>query len=318
MTFHYDLPKDRIAQRPVYPYDRAKLLVVNRSGELIEKVFYELDKLLTAKDLLVFNDTKVIKARYFGTLESGAEVEIVLEKKLSDDRWIVFGSPMKKLKIGTMIIFSALMSAVVEDKTDSRTVLIRFIGKDEVGTMPIPPYIRDGRGDELDIKDYQTIFAKEEGSIAAPTASLHFTEDLVNRLINKGIKHTFLTLHVGTSSIFPVEDKPGSERFLISDETIELVEKTKKQGGRVISVGTTTCRALESYGSKEGETDLFITPGYKFKYVDSLITNFHQPGTTHLLLVEALIGSELLEKSYNYALENEFRFLSYGDGMIIL
>jgi len=318
VTFHYDLPKDRIAQRPVYPYDRAKLLVVNRSGELIEKVFYELDKLLTAKDLLVFNDTKVIKARYFGTLESGAEVEIVLEKKLSDDRWIVFGSPMKKLKIGTMIIFSALMSAVVEDKTDSRTVLIRFIGKDEVGTMPIPPYIRDGRGDELDIKDYQTIFAKEEGSIAAPTASLHFTEDLVNRLINKGIKHTFLTLHVGTSSIFPVEDKPGSERFLISDETIELVEKTKKQGGRVISVGTTTCRALESYGSKEGETDLFITPGYKFKYVDSLITNFHQPGTTHLLLVEALIGSELLEKSYNYALENEFRFLSYGDGMIIL
>lgn len=318
MRFHYDLSEDRIAQRPVYPYDRAKLLVVNRSGELIEKVFYELDQLLTPKDLLVFNDTKVIKARYFGALESGAEVEIVLEKKLSDDKWIVFGSPMKKLKTGTIIIFSALMSAVVEEKNDSRTAVIRFIGKDEVGTMPIPPYIRNGRGDELDLKDYQSIFAKEEGSIAAPTASLHFTEDLLNRLKNKGVEFAFLTLHVGTSSIFPVEDKPGSERFSISDETIDLVEKTKNNGGRVIAVGTTTCRALESYGSKVSETDLFIIPGYKFKYVDSLITNFHQPGTTHLLLVEALIGSKLLEKSYKYALDNEFRFLSYGDGMIII
>lgn len=318
MRFHYDLPKDRIAQRPVYPYDKAKLLVVNRSGELSEKVFYDLDQLLTAKDLLVFNNTKVILARLFGTFESGGEVEVMLQEKLTHDRWKVFGYPMKKFKKNSVIIFSSKLSGVIEERPDLKTAIIRFIGNDEIGTMPIPPYIRDGKGDDQDLKDYQTIFAKEEGSIAAPTASLHFTKELLEKLRNKGVRFAFITLHVGTSSIFPVEDKPGSERFSISKDTIERVENTKKRGGRVIAVGTTTCRALESYGIKEGETDLFITPGYKFKYVDSLITNFHQPQTTHLLLVEALIGSKLLEESYKYALENEFRFLSYGDCMIIL
>lgn len=312
------MPKDRIAQRPVYPYDQARLLVIKRPSDFSEIRFFELDKILSNKDLLVFNDTKVLKARLFGMLESGATVEVMLERKLSEDRWIVFGAPMKKFQVGTIIIFSPSFSAVVEEKINSKNAVLRFIGKDEVGTMPIPPYIRDGRGDEQDLRDYQTIFAKNEGSIAAPTASLHFTEDLITRLRDKGVSFGFLTLHVGASSIFPVYDKPGSENFIIPDETMELVKRTKGNGGRVIAVGTTSCRALESYGQKEGETDLFITPGYKFRFVDCLITNFHQPGTTHLLLVEALLGRDSLEKSYKYALENDFRFLSYGDAMIIL
>jgi S-adenosylmethionine:tRNA ribosyltransferase-isomerase len=318
VTFEYELPRDRIAQRPVYPYDQARLLVVNRECYLFEIRFFELDKILSDKDLLVFNDTKVLKARLFGMLESGTRVEVMLERKLAEDRWLVFGAPMKKFQLGKIIIFSPSFSAVVEEKINSKNAVLRFIGKDDVGTMPIPPYIRDGKGDEQDLRDYQTIFAKNDGSIAAPTASLHFTEDLMRRLKEKGVSFGFLTLHVGASSIFPVYDKPGSENFVVPEETIELVNRTKEKGGRVIAVGTTSCRALESYGQKEGETDLFITPGYKFRFVDCLITNFHQPGTTHLLLVEALLGRESLEKSYKYALENDFRFLSYGDAMIIV
>ena len=338
-AYTYELPKERIAQRPCHPADHAKMLVVDRStGEIRDLLFRDLPSLLSSKDRLVFNDTRVIPARLFGTLDSTgqAAVELLLIEKITDARWVCIGRPLKKIRAKGRVRFGdALWADVIPGDPSADRITVEFQsskGGDvseaiaEHGCMPIPPYIRGGKGDELDEVDYQTIFATNPGSVAAPTASLHFNESLMDRLVNIsrcGVSR--VTLHVGTASFLPVLDNgklrpPGSERFHVTDEATRDISTTKQGGGRVVPVGTTVVRALESsaLGSQVDATELFITPGFQFKRVDCLITNFHQPGTTHLLLVEALLGGDLLTKVYRHALGNDYRFLSYGDGMIIL
>lgn len=333
--FKYELPKERIAQRPIEPTDAARLLVVNKEDNILfEKCFSELDKLLDASTALILNNTRVIPARLFGTfLEDGSKVELLLLKKISSNVWYALGRPMKDFKVGVQFEFPLGLKATILNRLE-RTAEVQFKCDNgnisellkEVGTMPIPPYIRDGVGDEQDKTDYQTLFSKVEGSVAAPTASLHFTLSLIERLKKKGVPIFELTLHVGTASFLPVVSStgqimpPGFEEYLCDESTWEAITQHRNSGGKIVAVGTTAARALESIAGRKilrGTTDLFIQPGYQFQVVDGLITNFHQPGTTHLLLVEALIGRELLEQSYKTALKNEFRFLSYGDAMYI-
>ncbi len=340
--YTYELPKERIAQRPVHPPESARLMVVERStGRIVDSTFASLGEFLPSGSRLVFNDTMVIPARLFGSLSpSGAQIEILLVRRISSSDcgkevvWSCLGRPLKRIRKAERIIFSDELSAVVEESAVLESANIRFISHsekfvDEVlhahGNMPIPPYIREGRGDEEDRKDYQTIFAERPGSVAAPTASLHFSKSLVEDLTRAGVTTSFLTLHVGTASFQPVlvngEVKPpAAESLTIPENTQTEVRDTRAGGGRVIGVGTTVTRALEtmSLGTTSGETELFIVPGYRFQNVDGIITNFHQPGTTHLLLVEAFLGKELLDKVYQHGLQNGYRFLSYGDGMILL
>ncbi|MEY4667606.1 MAG: hypothetical protein RL518_305 [Pseudomonadota bacterium] len=338
-AYTYDLPKERIAQRPCHPADHARMLVVDRStGEIHDRFFFDLPGYITSKDRLVFNDTRVIPARLFGTLDSTgqASVELLLIERITDARWVCIGRPLKKIRAKGRVKFGeTLWADVVAEESSADRITVDFSTSEATpisaaiaahGCMPIPPYIRGGKGDELDEVDYQTIFAKNPGSVAAPTASLHFNEGLMERIhseVRCGVSR--ITLHVGTASFLPVLDNgilrpPGSERFHVSEQVGHEIAETKEGSGRVIAVGTTVVRALESSAqAPRGQaTELFIKPGYKFRLVDSVITNFHQPGTTHLLLVEALLGRELLEKCYMHALAGEYRFLSYGDGMLIL
>lgn len=338
-AYSYDLPKERIAQRPCHPADHAKMLVVNRgTGEIHDRFFCDLPEYLSGRDRLVFNDTRVIPARLFGTLDSSghAAVELLLIEKITDAKWVCIGRPLKKIRAKGRVRFGeTLWAEVIPEESTVDRVTMEFHTSEAThismaiaahGCMPIPPYIRGGRGDELDETDYQTIFAKNPGSVAAPTASLHFNDALMGRLSNEvRCDVSRITLHVGTASFLPVLDNgklrpPGSERFHVTEETSRELAGTKDSGGRVIAVGTTVVRALESSAqeSHADATELFITPGYRFRLVDSVITNFHQPGTTHLLLVEALLGRELLAKVYEHALANDYRFLSYGDGMFIV
>ncbi len=338
-AYTYDLPKERIAQRPCHPADHAKMLVVNRAtGEIHDRFFYDLPRYLSSQDRLVFNDTRVIPARLFGTLESSgqAAVELLLIEKITDARWVCIGRPLKKIRAKGRVRFgNTLWADVIPEESSLERVTVEFHTSEAThismaiaahGCMPIPPYIRGGKGDELDEVDYQTIFAKNPGSVAAPTASLHFNEGLMARLAEEvRCDVSRITLHVGTASFLPVLDNgtlrpPGSERFIVTDAVTREISETKDSAGRVIAVGTTVVRALESSAQMPHAeaTELFIAPGYRFRIVDSVITNFHQPGTTHLLLVEALLGRELLRKVYEHALANEYRFLSYGDGMFIL
>ena len=341
--FNYDLPQEKIAQRPVYPPESAKLLVCNKSNPekivLTDSTFTEIPSYLNPMDLLVINNTKVIPARLFGKVAS-SNVEVLLLKRIKADQWIALGKPGKKLQPKKVINFSkedssasVNLTATIIDRDQDNTFRIVFKSEnystdqaiEKIGNMPIPPYIRKGHSDEKDKEDYQTIFAKINGSIAAPTASLHFSPKLIDEIKQKGIKVAFLTLHVGSASFLPIyrDGKlvpPGTESYECSQETYELIKRTKEEGGRVIAVGTTVTRALESIAqsnSLKGDTTLFITPEYKFKFVDSLITNFHQPGTTHLYIVEAMLGREGVDQVYQHALKSEYRFLSYGDGMMI-
>lgn len=340
--FDYNLPEDRIAQRPVYPADHANLMVIDREGATITcRKFYDLPEILQPGDLLVLNDTRVIPARLFGALSTGAEIELFLLQREGLDSWRCLGRPLKKLKVGSTIILPMGVLGEVIERVNAFEVVVRFRreggdldeGLKEIGSMPIPPYIRGGRGDEQDVIDYQTLFARHEGSVAAPTASLHFTPELIEKLRSMGVEFHYMTLHVGTASfrplwneereeIDPQETRPGAEQFFFTDETVERILAQKRSGGRVIAVGTTIVRALETLGQdltvRQGATELFIVPGHEFRLVDAVITNFHQPRTTHLLLVQALLGQPLLERSYRTALEQEFRFLSYGDAMCIL
>jgi S-adenosylmethionine:tRNA ribosyltransferase-isomerase len=338
-AYTYDLPKERIAQRPCHPADHAKMLVVDRAtGELRDRRFSDLPDFLSSKDRLVFNDTRVIPARLFGTLESTgqAAVELLLIEKITDSRWVCIGRPLKKIRAkGKVRLNDTLWAEVVPGDSSPDRVTVEFHTSENThismaiaahGCMPIPPYIRGGKGDELDEVDYQTIFAKNPGSVAAPTASLHFNDALMDRITNgTGCEVSRITLHVGTASFLPVLDegklrRPGSERFHVNDDTSREMAETKDLGGRVIAVGTTVVRAIESsaHVAHADATELFITPGYHFRIADAVITNFHQPGTTHLLLVEALLGRELLAKVYQHALAHDYRFLSYGDGMFIV
>lgn len=334
--FSYELPADRIAQRPVRPYHEARLLVADLVRETLEESrFINLSQFLSPQDLLVLNDTRVLPVRLFGIFR-GSEVEILLVENTNKNCWSCLGRPARKLKSGSLIKFGDDFSATVLERTDTGLLQVELqtngqsIGEAIAshGVMPIPPYIRKGRADEQDLLDYQTLVAQSPGSIAAPTASLHFTKDLFNSLESKGCRWTTITLHVGTASFLSVlkDDgslrKPGAEFVVPNQRALEVIRKTRESGGRVIAVGTTVARALESpeifESASEFQTELFITPGYSFKVIDGLITNFHQPGTTHLLLVEAMMNRGFLSKAYHFALENEFRFLSYGDGMLII
>lgn len=339
--FWYDLPADRIAQRPVRPYHDAKLLVVDRSsGRLIDKTFLDLPAILGPKDLIVFNNTKVIPARLFGKLEGGSgAIEVLLLEELTNNNWRVLGRPLRKFVQGKVIKFNDNLIAEVKSRTETEAVVFFSTrASKEVtdirsliyshGIMPIPPYIRDGVSDETDIADYQTRFGEVEGSVAAPTASLHFTDEVMGRIKNIGIQIATLTLHLNTASFQPLLDKdtqslksPPAERISVPSGFKEQVIETKKRGGRVIGVGTSVVRSIESifHGAihSNATTDLFIKPGHEFRGLDVVVTNFHQPGTSHLLLVEAFMGRKILTESYSHAMNNSYRFLSYGDGMVI-
>lgn len=339
--YWYDLPQDRIAQRPVYPYDKAKLLVIDRQAESLQDSRFEsFHYFLGPEDLLIFNNTRVMQARLFGEFQdTGGAVEVLLIERTSDPAtWKAMGKPLKKFRPGRKLIFGNGFKAEIVSKAESEC-LIHFedvnaeMLMNEQGLMPIPPYIRQGRSDQQDVVDYQPIFSENEGSIAAPTASLHFTPDLMDQIYFIGASVEFVTLHVGAASFLPLfsesdqlgNKKPLEERYIFSQKVMDKIIETKSRKGKVIAVGTTVVRALETMfhrhqreEGREYKTDLFITPGFEFKAVDALVTNFHQPGTTHMLLVEAFIGHKLLEQSYKHALENEYRFLSYGDGMLVL
>ncbi len=333
--FDFDLPKELIAQRPVSPRDASKLLRIDEG--LSDHVFSELPDMLNEGDLLVFNNTRVIPARLKGK-RGEAGVEITLHKHEGEGTWVAFVKGAKKLRLDDVIMFEDDFSAVVLGK-DGGEVTLRFnrAGAELMealethGGMPLPPYIkREGLADERDKSDYQTVFAQKEGAVAAPTAGLHFTPELLGKLKDKGVKFAYVTLHVGAGTFLPVkvenvaDHKMHAEFGVIDEDCVKLVNDTHEQGGRVVAVGTTSLRLLESAGGEdgvlcpfEGDTDIFITPGYKFKIVDMLTTNFHLPKSTLFMLVSAFAGFEKMKNAYNHAIKQGYRFYSYGDGSLL-
>ena len=335
--FNYELPKELIAQVPIEKRDTSRLLVLNRNtGKTEHKVFHDIIDYLNPGDTLVLNNTKVIPARIYGHRENKEEsIETLLVKDYGNDTWEVLAKPGKKLKIGTTIIFSDRLKAEVIDILEEGERVIKFIYDgifnellDEVGIMPLPPYITE----KLDDKDrYQTVYAKTRGSAAAPTAGLHFTEELLEKIKEKGINIVYVMLHVGIGTFRPVkvenvlEHKMHSEYYEVSEEAARVINETKKRGNKVICVGTTTCRTLESAANEDGtvrsekrETDIFIYPGYKFKVVDNLITNFHLPESTLIMLVSALAGKDNIMSAYNQAVKEKYRFFSFGDATLLI
>lgn len=333
--FDFDLPRELIAQRPVSPRDASKLLRIDT--DLSDHTFADLPEFLNSGDLLVFNNTRVIPARLKGK-RGQASVEITLHKHESADTWITFVKGAKKLRLNEEVRFGGDFAATVLEKNGAEVTLqFNCSGAklmealEEHGGMPLPPYIkRDGLADDRDKLDYQTIFADKEGAVAAPTAGLHFTPELLERLKAKGIQFTYVTLHVGAGTFLPVkvdvvgDHKMHSEFGVIDEVTANLVNETHRTGARVVAVGTTSLRLLESAGSDdgqlkpfEGDTDIFITPGYKFKIVDMLTTNFHLPRSTLFMLVSAFAGFGRMKAAYDYAIESGYRFYSYGDGSLL-
>jgi S-adenosylmethionine:tRNA ribosyltransferase-isomerase len=333
--FDFELPKELIADKPKYPRDQSKLLIVDK--DLSDSVFNQIPDLLNSNDILVFNDTKVIPARLNGK-RGEASIEVTLHKYISDGIWKVFAKPAKKLKVGDIFFISNEFNATVIEKIEGETTLEFSCGGDEFyknldiyGTMPIPPYINRKSGPkDTDKNDYQTVYAKNSGAVAAPTAGLHFTDSVFAELKKKGVKTAFTTLHVGAGTFIPVrvndtnDHKMHSEYGIINKETADKINSVRKNGGRVICVGTTSLRILESVASKdgwlsefEGETDIFITPGYKFKIVDCLLTNFHTPKSTLFMLVSAFSGLEKMKNAYSHAIERNYRFYSYGDACFL-
>ncbi len=335
--FFYFLPEEQIAQTPIEPRDSSRLMYLNKTtGDVTHKIFSDLDEYLREGDTLILNDTRVLPARIFGTrVGTGAIVEFVLLKQKSTLVWECIAGPGKKAKTGTQFTFSDKLSATVTDVLDdgNRIIEFRCDGEffavlDEVGQMPLPHYIKA----ELENKErYQTVYSKELGSAAAPTAGLHFTNEMLERLKSNGINIAFVTLHVGLGTFRPVkadeitDHKMHSEHYSISKETADIINKTKQNGGRVICVGTTSCRTLESAATKFGEikecsddTDIFIYPGYTFKCMDGLITNFHLPESTLIMLVSAYAGYENTMNAYKIAVDEKYRFFSFGDAMLIV
>ncbi|MEA4900401.1 tRNA preQ1(34) S-adenosylmethionine ribosyltransferase-isomerase QueA [Desulfitobacterium sp.] len=336
--FDYYLPQELIAQHPVEPRDSSRLMVVNRqSGEIEHHIFHELPDLLKPGDVLVVNNTRVIPARLIGEKEgTGAHIECLLLKRVERDVWEVLVKPGKRLKVGQRVSFGGgkLMGELLEILPDgNRKIRFSYEGLfeavlDELGNMPLPPYITE----KLENKErYQTVYAKESGSAAAPTAGLHFTTELMEKLRQKGIEIVEILLHVGLGTFRPVkvekieEHEMHSEYYRVTPEAAERINRAKKEGRRVIAVGTTATRTLESVGQVNGLiqagagwTDIFIYPGYSFKVVDALITNFHFPKSTLVMLVSALAGRDLIMKAYELAVRERYRFYSFGDAMIIL
>lgn len=329
--FDYELPEELIAKYPVVPRHAARLMVLNRKDQSIKHdTFINLPNYLEEGDLLVFNDTKVLPARLYGKKPTGGKVEIVLTDFIKPDEWkaLVGG---KKIKPGLIVEIAPDFRIEILEHIEGGSFRVKLLGKeplkllDKYGHIPIPPYLK--REEEpIDREYYQTIFAKEKGSVAAPTASLHFSEELMEKLKEKGIEFAFITLHVSYGTFKPVkvenieEHRVDPEYVKIPPETVEKIKETKKRGRRVIAVGTTVVRTLETspYEPFEGWTDLYIYPGYKFKVVDAMITNFHLPKSSLLILVSAFAGKDFILKAYREAVKKRYRFYSYGDGMLIL
>ena len=335
--FYFDLPKEFIAQTPCYPRDHAKLLVYNKTTKQIEhKHFYDICDYLNENDCLVINETRVLPARLFGTrADTGSFIEFLLLRRIDTNSWEILARPGKKAKIGQKFVFGNELYATVTDVLDdgNRIVEFEFDGifeeiLDRLGSMPLPPYITE----KLEDKEmYQTVYSRELGSAAAPTAGLHFTNELLDKIRQKGVKVVPVLLHVGLGTFRPVKvddvlnHKMHSEYYSVSPEAAEQINACREKGGRIISVGTTSCRTLESVTtpdgkilSKSGETDIFIYPGYKFKAVDALITNFHLPESTLLMLVSAISSREEILNVYEVAKENGYRFFSFGDACLFI
>ncbi len=335
--FNYNLPEELIAQVPLEKRDESRLMVLNREKQTIEdKVFKDIIDYLEPGDCLVRNNTRVIPARIYGKKETGAHVEFLLLNNIEGDIWESIVRPGNKLHIGTKVIFGeGLLEAEILDIMPGGTRKVKFYYNgifneilDQIGLMPLPPYIHE----ELKENDrYQTVYAKYEGSAAAPTAGLHFTPELLKKIEEKGVKIANVTLHVGIGTFRPVKEdevekhEMHSEHFYIKQEDCDKINETKKAGKKVIAVGTTSCRVLETIADEtngnvkptEGDTQIFIYPGYKFKCIDGLITNFHLPQSTLLMLVSALAGKDYIMKAYNEAVERKYRFFSFGDAMLI-
>lgn len=335
--FYYDLPEELIAQDPLEDRSSSRLLVLNKNtGELEHKVFKDILEYLNPGDCLVINDTKVIPARLMGVKEdTGAAIEVLLLKRGADDIWECLVKPGRKARPGAVIVFGdGLLKGRIVDVVDDGNRLIQFEYDgifeeilDKLGQMPLPPYITHALKDK---NRYQTVYAKNEGSAAAPTAGLHFTNDLLKSIEEKGIHIARVTLHVGLGTFRPVkvdrieEHHMHTEFYCIDDSEAEKINNARRNGGRIIAVGTTSCRTLESAATEDGyipassgDTDIFIYPGYRFKAVDCLITNFHLPESTLVMLVSALAGKDIIMNAYNEAVENRYRFFSFGDAMFI-
>lgn len=335
--FYYDLPESFIAQTPVEPRDSSKLMVYDRETDTVShRVFRDIREYLKAGDVLVINNTKVIPARLFGKKrEGGREVEFLLLKKLELDVWEIIMRPGKKLRIGDYVDFSDKLCAEILAKGEDGVSKVRFYCDgvfeavlDELGQMPLPPYITERLQDKT---RYQTVYAKQEGSAAAPTAGLHFTPQLMEEIRAMGVEIVEVMLHVGLGTFRPVkvddvkDHKMHSEFFTVTEEAAKKVNEARAKGGRVFAVGTTSVRTLESASTEDGilhamsgNTEIFIYPGYKFKCVDKLITNFHLPESTLVMLVAALTGRETILGLYETAKQENYRFFSFGDAMLIL
>jgi len=335
--FYYDLPQELIAQHPIEHRADSRLLILDRNtGEINHRHFKDIIDYLKSGDTLVLNDTRVLPARLFGSREGKEEkIEFLLLKKLSDNTWETLVKPGKKAKIGSKVEFgNGLLNGEIVDIGEDGTRLIKFKYDgifeeilDKLGEMPLPPYITERLEDK---ERYQTVYAKHPGSAAAPTAGLHFTKELLKRIEGKGINIVYLTLHVGLGTFRPVkvndinDHHMHSEYYQLSKEAAEIINKTKKSGGRIISVGTTSIRTLETVADENGMvreasgwTDIFIYPGYKFKTVDALITNFHLPESTLMMLVSAFSTREIIMNAYKEAVDERYRFFSFGDSMFI-
>lgn len=355
--FDFDLPEDRIALRPAEPRDAARLLVVRPEQPLADHVVRDLPDFLRPGDAMIFNDTRVIPARLAGLREGrttgGADgtpvaVEATLHRRLAPDRWSAFMRPGKRLKVGDRVAFGARddracaldrLDATVAEKHEGGEVVLAFdlsgadldVGIARHGDMPLPPYIAAKRGeDERDRADYQTVYAREDGSVAAPTAGLHFTPDLLAALKAKGVSTHFVTLHVGAGTFLPVktddvsEHKMHAEYGQVTREVADALNAVRAAGGRIVCVGTTSLRLLESATGEDGviqpfadETAIFITPGYRFRAADVLMTNFHLPKSTLFMLVSAFAGRETMRAAYEHAISTSYRFYSYGDGSLL-
>ncbi len=334
--FNYNLPEELIAQVPIKNRDESRLMILDKKNKTIEhKQFKDILQYLKPGDCLVRNNTKVIPARLYGKKETGASVEFLLLKRIEEDIWEVMVRPGRKLLGGSKVIFGEglLEGEILEVlENGNRKVKFNYEGifneiLDEIGLMPLPPYIKERLNEK---NRYQTVYAKYEGSAAAPTAGLHFTEELIEKIQQKGVEIANVTLHVGIGTFRPVkvetieEHEMHSEHFYIKKEDVEKINKTKQNGGRIIAVGTTSCRVLETVANEDGmveevekDTSIFIYPGYKFKCIDALITNFHLPESTLIMLVSALAGKDYIMNAYEEAVKEKYRFFSFGDAMFI-
>ena len=336
--FYFDLPEELIAQTPLEDRSNSRLMVLDKeSGEIQHRVFKDIIEYLNPGDTLVLNNTRVMPARIIGEkVESGGKIEFLLLKRIEGDKWECLAKPGKRAKIGAEFTFgNGKLKCKVVDIVEEGNRIIEFSYDgifeqvlDELGEMPLPPYITERLDDR---ERYQTVYAKVQGSAAAPTAGLHFTPEILNKIKEKGVNIAYVTLHVGLGTFRPVKvddvtnHKMHSEHYSVTKETADLINKTKAEGGRVICVGTTSCRTVESVATKYGEikecsgdTEIFIYPGYEFKCMDGLITNFHLPESTLIMLVSAFAGYQNVMNAYKTAVEEKYRFFSFGDAMLIL